>query len=378
MTYNWQHPHWPNFEYRSEEFQSLLYEYAQQVGRFSTGLSYSSEEDQLEAQLDLMVQEAINSSRIEGELIDPLDVRSSLRNYLGLSQPHIRIADSRAEGIAALMLQTRKDINEPLSNEMILHWHILMLSNQPDSLMHKPINVGQWRTSAEPMQIVSGPVGYERVHYQAPPSEDITQEMQQLIDWVNRNQSLPAPIKAGIAHLWFESIHPFDDGNGRIGRALAEYCLGQDSGHNILLSLSATIEQQRKEYYQQLHQASIVEQDDVLDISAWLNWFCNAVLTAQKDAAISIQFIMGKTKFWQTHQNTELNDRQQQVLQKLFSAGYKGFEQGVNAQKYAALGKCSKATATRDLADLVIKMCLQPIQSKGRNARYELCLEVVI
>jgi Fic family protein len=372
MLYNWQHPIWPNFVYNSESLQPMLYQYALQASRLSTGLSFNTQGDQLEAQLDLMVQEAINTSRIEGELLNQQDVRSSLRNYLGLSIPPIRVSDSRAEGIAALVLQTRKDLKAPISSDILLHWHQLLLSNQSESILHKPINIGQWRQSSDPMQIVSGAIGYETVHFQAPPSDHIASEIQLLINWINNHPKMPGPLKAGIAHLWFESIHPFDDGNGRIGRALAEYCLGQDNQSNILLSLSSTIEKKRNEYYQQLQQASLIQDKHELNISTWLNWFCQVVLLAQSETTDAIEFVMSKTRFWQKHDSTELSARQKNVLQKIFNAGHDGFRDGINAQKYTALGKCSKATATRDLSDLVNKECLTPIQSKGRHARYKI------
>jgi Fic family protein len=375
MNYIWQHKQWPNFVYDSEKLSALAYQYAKQTAKLSGSLLQTDLDDALTAQLDLMVDEAINTSLIEGENLNPASVRSSLQNYLNLTPTPINVADAKAEGLAALIVDVRKNFHKPLSKELLFNWHQMVLVGFEDSILNSDLTVGQWRNSPEPMQIVSGPIGYERVHYQAPDSKDLDQLMTGFLDWFNNNsQPIPGVIRAGIAHLWFEVIHPFDDGNGRIGRAIIEYALAQDLGAPVVLSMSTHIERNRKEYYQQLNQASccdVSELDDSneLDITSWLTWFIETLIAAQEDAESKMDVIFQKTQFWQRHKNTDLSERQIMALNKIFKAGKEGFPNGISAQKYSALAKCAKATATRDLGDLVSKECLT-VEGIGRGIRY--------
>ncbi|GGY50193.1 cell division protein Fic [Bacterioplanes sanyensis] len=376
MSYIWQHQHWPNFRYDSAKLSALAYQYAKEAALLSGSLSQTNPDDCIAAQLDLMVDEAINTSLIEGENLNPASVRSSLQNYLNLTPTPINVADAKAEGMAALLVDVRKHFNQPLSKEMLFNWHRMVLAGFEDNILHSDLTVGQWRNSPEPMQIVSGPVGYERVHYQAPAAQDLDALMADFLSWFNRqdNQQIPGVIRAGIAHLWFEIIHPFDDGNGRIGRAIIEYALAQDLGMPVVFSLSTHIEENKKEYYRQLNMASCCDASELanpemLDITCWLSWFIETLIEAQQSAAEKIATIFAKTEFWQRHRNTELSERQKTVLNKIFKAGKEGFPNGVSAQKYAALGKCSKATATRDLGDLLVKDCIKS-EGVGRGVRY--------
>tara|TARA_R110001599_G_scaffold83993_3_gene225630 strand:- start:4749 stop:5528 length:780 start_codon:yes stop_codon:yes gene_type:complete len=259
-----------------------------------------------------------------------------------LINPPTRVADPRAEGMAALMVDVRNSFAGELTKTTLFHWHQLVLPQQENSLMPRNLKVGQWRDSEEPMQIVSGPIGYEKVHYEAPPSNQVDAEISRFLDWFNHSNPLKAerdivlagPVRSAIAHLWFETIHPFDDGNGRVGRAIAETALAQDLNRAPLLSLSTIIEKDKNAYYNGLN----------------------------------------KAKFWEKHQSTELNERQKKVLNKLFNAGSDDFEGGLSAKKYISITSCSKATATRDLGDLVEKECLCRLEGGGRNARYGLRL----
>jgi Fic family protein len=391
MNYIWQHKQWPNFIYDSEKLSALAYQYAKQTAKLSGSLLQTDLDDALTAQLDLMVDEAINTSLIEGVNLNPASVRSALQHFLNLKQdlnltpPPINVADAKAEGLAALIVDVRKNFHKPLSKELLFNWHKMVLVGFEDSILNSDLTVGQWRNSPDPMQIVSGPFGYERVHYQAPDSKDLDQLMTGFLNWFNNSflddssstsdsQPIPGVIRAGIAHLWFEVIHPFDDGNGRIGRAIIEYALAQDLGAPVVLSMSTHIERNRKEYYQQLNQASccdVSELDDsnALDITSWLTWFIKTLIAAQEDAESKMEVIFQKTQFWQRHKDTDLSERQIMVLNKIFKAGKEGFPNGISAQKYAALAKCAKATATRDLGDLVSKECLT-VEGIGRGIRY--------
>ena len=388
MNYIWQHKHWPKFSYDSSKLSALAYQYAKQAAQLSGSLAHTDLDDSIAAQLDLMVDEAINTSLIEGESLNPASVRSSLQNYLNLSPTPINVADVKAEGMAALLVDVRKYFNKPLSKETLFSWHEMVLAGFEDNILHNELTVGQWRDSPEPMQIVSGPVGYERVHYEAPAAQNLEAFMAEFLNWFNNqgshqdnqqdNQQIPGVIRAGIAHLWFEVIHPFDDGNGRVGRAIIEYALAQDLGMPVVLSMSTHIEKNKKEYYRQLNAASCCdasELDDpaVLDITVWLSWFIQTLIAAQQEAAEKVATIFEKTDFWQRHKNTELSERQKTVLNKIFKAGKEGFPNGISAQKYAALGKCSKATATRDLGDLLAKKCVRS-EGVGRGLRYFIAL----
>ena len=392
MNYIWQHKHWPKFSYDSSKLSALAYHYAKQAAQLSGSLAYTDLDDSISAQLDLMVDEAINTSLIEGESLNPTSVRSSLQNYLNLTPTPINVADVKAEGMAALLVDVRKYFNKPLSKETLFSWHRMVLAGFEDNILHSALTVGQWRDTPETMQIVSGPslskTGYERVHYEAPAAQNLEAFMAEFLNWFNNqdshqdnqedNQQLPGVIRAGIAHLWFEVIHPFDDGNGRVGRAIIEYALAQDLGMPVVLSMSTHIEKNKKEYYRQLNAASCCdasELDDpaVLDITVWLSWFIHTLIAAQQEAAEKVVTIFEKTDFWQRHKNTALSERQKAVINKVFKAGKEGFPNGISAQKYAALGKCSKATATRDLGDLLAKKCVWS-EGVGRGLRYFIAL----
>ncbi|MEP3349365.1 MAG: Fic family protein [Marinomonas sp.] len=381
MKYSWQHPDWPNFTFEESQCKEALYRYALEAGRLSGGMSQLESALQYDAYIDLMVSEAIHTSQIEGERLDREDVRSSIKNFLGLSHPPTRVADPRAEGMAALMVDVRNHFADKLTKDTLFQWHRLVLLQQENSLLPRDLKVGQWRDSKEPMQIVSGPIGYEKVHYEAPPADQVDTEINRFLDWFNRSNPLTAereivlsgPVRAAIAHLWFETIHPFDDGNGRVGRAIAEMALAQDLNRPPLLSLSTVIEKDKNAYYNGLNKASQFD----LDITDWVTWFVNSVLLAQQEAAQKVDFVLKKAKFWERHKNTELNERQKKVLNKLLNAGTDGFEGGMTAKKYMSITSSSKATATRDLSDLVEKECLCRLEGGGRSARYGVLIGVV-
>ena len=379
MKYTWQHPNWPNYIYDESQSQNTQYQYALEAGRLSGGLGQLSNSEQYDAYIDLMVSEAINTSKIEGEKLDSEEVRSSIKNFLGLSNPAKRVLDPRAEGVGALMVDVRKTFKEPLTKDRLFHWHKLLLPDQDNQYLLRNIQVGQWRNAKEPMQIVSGPIGYEIVHYEAPPSNKVDEEMDRYLAWYNEtsplnsrtNNTLSGPARSAIAHLWFETIHPFDDGNGRIGRAIAEQALAQDLGRPSLLSLSTTIEKDKKAYYDNLNKASQTD----LNITPWVNWFTETILKSQKAAILNIEFVLNKAKFWEAHHESELNKRQIKVIRKVFEVGPEGFAHGINSRKYMSMTSCSKATANRDLSALVEEGCLYQIEGAGRSSRYALKLD---
>ena len=361
MRYNWQQKDWPNFQYQTTDIEDNLFDFAQRTGRISGVLEGLSETEQTEAMINLMVSEAIKTSEIEGEYLSRNDVMSSIKRNLGI-QPNLPLTrDKRAEGVAELMLAVRNGFSEPLTTPVLLDWHTMLLKG------NSRVQVGQWRTHEEPMQIVSGGMGRESVHFEAPPSKQVPAEMDGFINWFNTSQDeIKKPIvRAAIAHLYFESIHPFEDGNGRIGRAIAEKALSQGIGRPVLFSLSKSIEGNKKAYYKALQKAQRSNK-----ITDWISYFVQTVLDAQIDAEQEIEFTLKKTKFFDQHKD-ELNDRQQKVVRRMLEEGHQVFEGGMNARKYVSLTGASKATATRDLQDLVQKEIFKPIGG-GRSTRYEI------
>jgi len=360
--YNWQHPDWPKFTYDLADMRNLIRHYLLESGLLFGRIEQLSEEMQREAVIDRMVNEAQKSSKIEGEKIDYEDIRSSIRKELGIPTLH-KIKDARAIGIAKLMVSVRQTFDQPLTEKRLFDWHAMVMNGLKP---HSHVDVGKYRTGKEPMQIISGAMGREIVHFGAPPSEIVPKEMKKFICWFNFSaKQIPGVVHAAISHLYFESIHPFDDGNGRIGRAIAEKALAEELGRPILFSLSAIIEPKKKKYYQELSSASRCD----LEITPWINYFLKTILASQEEAKKKIDFAINKSKFWKKFQST-LNERQEKVLMRMFEAGPKGFIGGINAHKYMSITKCSKATATRDLAQLVQLGCLMRSKSGGRSTGY--------
>lgn len=376
MTYIWQHPDWPCLYFEPTAGAAAALEYAKAIGRAAGAAGQISQDVQAEAMLDLMVTEAINSSLIENERLNADDLRSSLKNYLGLNQPPVRVPDARAEGIAALMVDVRQDFHSKLTAERLCNWHRMVLHDE-DAPWRKPLLRGQWRRAEEPMQIVSGPIHRPVVHYEAPPASRVPAEMERFLAWYAETQprpdspaSLSGPQRAAIAHLWFESIHPFEDGNGRVGRAIAEHALMQDFRQPLLMSLSAALMARRAEYYAELQAASGCS----IDVTPWVSWFCSTVLAAQQEAMRAIDFVLRKARFWSMHGQADLNARQLKLVRRLFEAGPDGFEGGLNVRKYQGLTGASKPTATRDLTDLVGRGIFK-VEGAGKSTRYQLNLD---
>jgi Fic family protein len=314
--------------------------------------------------IEILISEAIKSSEIEGEYMSRIDMMSSIKRNLGL-RSDIKVTDKRVAGMARLITEVRESYLNDLSLDMILNWHKILMES------FSTINAGQWREGSEPMQVVSGAYGREVVHYEAPPSAIVVEEMQTFINWfTNDNLShldkiSKAIVKSAIVHLYFESIHPFEDGNGRIGRALAEYTLSHTLQSPVLLSISKVIEKDKNQYYDALKAAQ-----STLDITDWILYFGKVILTAQIEAKQLVEFTVKKVKYFDSFKQL-LNERQQKVINRMFDAGVEGFQGGMTAKKYMAIAKTSKATATRDLQHLNEIGALQ-VLGAGRSVRYEL------
>ena len=363
MHYNWQQSDWPNFTYELAGLEGELIAFADKAGQITGTLRGLSATDQTEAMVEGMLAEAMKTSEIEGEVLRREDVMSSIRNLLGLNDPLQRVRDRASEGAAELMIAVRDSWEEPLTEAMLFSWHKVLLKGSHG------IALGRWRTHQEPMQVVSNPYGKAKVHFEAPPSDRVPREMERFVNWFNLSQTKikHAPVRSAIAHLYFESIHPFEDGNGRIGRALSEKAIFQSLGRPAILSMSHVIERNKKKYYDALEKAQGSN-----EITDWIRYFADMLLRAQDYTEKQIDFVLRKARFFDRFNNM-LSDRQLRVVGRMLEEGPEGFEGGMNARKYRGLTKVSKATATRDLQDLVTKGALRPIGA-GRSARYELRL----
>ncbi|WP_194775554.1 Fic family protein [Pararhodonellum marinum] len=367
MTYNWQHKDWPDFRYDLETLQPIFMDFAlewAEVNGMEKGLSSELEE---EALIHIMVSEAIKSSAIEGAFYSREDVMSSIKNKLGLSETPLAVKDRNAAGISHLMVEVRTNFQEPMSQDLLKNWHATLFAHA------KNMVIGDWRKGDASMQVVSGPLGREQVHYEAPPANRVPKEMEEFIEWYNhfktptKDPIASALLKYAIAHLYFESIHPFEDGNGRIGRAIAEKALAQGVSKPVLLSISKTIEADKNRYYQMLKEAQ-----RTLEITDWIAYFAEVILTAQREAKGMVDFLLKKAKYFDKYRNL-LEPRQLKVLEKMFVAGPEGFTGGMSAKKYMSITQVSKATATRDLQYLLHHGLLTQ-QGAGRSVRYELNL----
>ncbi len=368
MKYNWQQKYWPHFQFSLNEIEDALFSFASETGHITGMLNAMPEDMKIEAIINTMVAEAIKTSEIEGEYFSRQDVVSSIRNKLGLNEIPDKVKDKKAQGIGYLMVDVRNSYSEPLTKEKLCSWHYMLMAGS------KNMQVGMWRTHTETMQVVSGALGKEKVHFQAPPSAQIPMEMDRFIKWFNdtapggSKEIKLACVRSAIAHLYFESIHPFQDGNGRIGRAIAEKSLSQTVGRPILLSLSKTIEADKKAYYTALSSAQQTNQ-----ITNWLKYFVDITLTAQKQTRELMGFTLKKAKFFDRFRN-QLNERQLKVIKRMMEAGADGFEGGMNATKYISIARTSKATATRDLQHLAeIKAFIS--EGGGRSTRYILNID---
>ena len=363
MLYNWQQSDWPHFHYDLADVEADLLRLADKAGLVSGVLKGLPEQARTETLLDLMISEAIKTSEIEGKLISRPDVTSSIRNQLGLSAHPEPVRDPASKGVGELMVDVRKSWAETLSKERLFAWHRMLMKGS------RSVSLGCWRTHDEPMQVVSGAIDKPRVHFEAPPSQLVPKEMASFIGWFNKTEReiKHGPVRSAIAHLYFESIHPFEDGNGRIGRAIAEKALSQGLGRPAVLSLSRTIEARKTDYYNALEAAQKSN-----EVTTWVRYFVTMVLEAQTLAEKQIDFVLRKTRFFDLHKEN-LNERQLLVIRRMLKEGPKGFEGGMTARKYIRLTKVAKATATRDLQDLVSQGALIPAGG-GRSTSYRVNL----
>ncbi|WP_026948104.1 Fic family protein [Algoriphagus marincola] len=362
-TYIYQKAAWPDFTWNSDNFLELLSEARNLQGRLLGKMETLGFDLKNEAFLDTLTQDVLKTSEIEGEFLNPEQVRSSIARRLGMEIAIAMESDRHVEGVVEMMLDATQNCFEPLNAERLFDWHAALFPTGRSGIYK--ITVADWRKDTSgPMQVVSGALGKEKVHFQAPDSDLIEEEMNRFIDWFN-TQQMELVVKAAVAHLWFVTIHPFEDGNGRITRALTDMILAQsDKSNQRFYSMSAQIRMERKQYYEMLEKT----QKGNLDITDWLVWFLNCLINALKSTDTILTRVFYKAEFWQKHLDTPINERQRKLLNKLMD----GFDGKLTSSKWAKIAKCSKDSAVRDINDLIDKGILQKEAAGGRSTNYEL------
>ena len=370
QTWIWQQPDWPKFVWDANEISNPLAQARLAQGKLQGAAQILNADLSSEALASILIQDGITTSAIEGERLHVDAVRSSVANQLGLSNVGLPKPDRAIDGLVEVLLDATQKHNQPLSLQRLCNWHGALFPTGYSGL--REIRVGQMR-GAEPMRVVSGRIGHETVHFEAPPYEQIDTEISRFIDWFNSDDSktLDGLIRAGVAHLWFITIHPFEDGNGRIARAITDMALAQDERLTMrLFSLSAQILAVREAYYNILEST----QKGEMDITAWLKWFLTQIQNAVELAQLTVANTLNKAKFWMTHQTKPLNERQRKALNRMLDAK-DGFEGGMNTRKYMSLTKTSRATAYRELAQMVEWGCLQANEKGGRSSGYLILMD---
>ena len=376
--YIWQHNDWqggtqPRFIWQEETLRPLISQCEQLQQQLLTQTSTQQGIDS-SSQIDTLVQNALRTSEIEGEVLNVASVRSSVVRHLGLEQAGFTLGNAQAkdtstpetEALIKLLLEATEQHKQTLTIDTLCQWQEALFTTPP---LYKKIAIGQLRGDA-PMQVVSGRMDKPTVHFEAPPRTALENELNRFLHWFNKPpKDLNPLLRAGITHLWLITLHPFDDGNGRVTRAVTDRALAQAENNSIrYYSLSAAIMARRNEYYEQLE----ITQKGTLDITQWLQWFLSVLNDAITQGQHRFQRTLNKTRFWQRHAQTPLSERQIKVLNRLLDTEGEEFTQGINASKYKALAKVSKSTATRELADLLAKGCIVKLPGGGRSTRYEI------
>ncbi len=367
MKYIWQYKNWPHFEWQSSNLLDLLGKARLCQGRLLTRIKSLTIPLSCQARVEIMIEETMKTSEIEGEKLARSSVRSSVARHLGLPEGGLTPVDRHIDGLVDVLIDATADYKKPLTAKRLKSWHAALFPTGFSGL--HSIRVGKWR-GAHPMRVVSGPVGKEKIHFEAPPKERIDKEMKCFFSWWNKSlNNAEGILRAGIAHFHFITIHPFEDGNGRIARALTDMALAQDENLAIrFYSLSSRIMKERKEYYTVLEYCQKKEGD----ITEWLLWFLECFTHAIEDSQKIISNVLAKADFWQHHAQTIVNERQRKVINRLLDVGKEGFKGGLTTRKYISMTKMSRVTAYREILDLLNKKILRHASGKGRNVSYEL------
>ena len=362
--YVWQRNDWPHWVYDHKRLAPLLAQLHLKQGYLLGRMHDLGLNLRDQATLRILTEDVLKTSEIEGETLKLDSVRSSIARRLGVDIGALAPADRHVDGVVDMVLDATRGHNIPLTTERLFGWHAAIFPTGYSSLTK--IRVGQWRDDAQgPMQVVSGPMHRQKVHYEAPPAVLLDAEMGDFLNWFNLDNQDDPVVKAGLAHLWFVTVHPFEDGNGRIARAVGDMALARaEKSTQRFYSLSAKIQREREEYYDRLE----ATQKGDLDCTAWLEWFLGCLLRAIQSADETLAQVLAKARFWQHWAGTPLNDRQIKLLNKLLD----GFDGKLTSSKWAAIGKCSQDTALRDITELMERGVLKKSEASGRSTSYEL------
>ena len=363
-NYIWQASDWPNWRFDLPKLADPIAEVSRAQGLLFGRLTDVGMALRDQASLAALTEDVVKTSEIEGEQLKVESVRSSIARRLGVDIGALAAVDRHVEGVVEMVLDATANSHMPVTRERLFGWHAALFPTGYSGLSR--LKVGAWRDDASgPMQVVSGPIGRQRVHFEAPPADRLEAETSRFLHWVNEDSKEPALIKAGLAHLWFVTLHPFDDGNGRIARAISDLLLARaDGSPQRFYSLSAQIQRERKAYYDILERT----QKRSVDVTEWLVWFLDSLQRAVDQAENTLHAVLVKTRFWQRWASTPLNERQLKLLNKLID----GFEGKLTSSKWAAIAKCSPDTALRDINELLTRGVLRKTGAGGRSTCYEL------
>ena len=352
---------WPHFLWDQTKFSDLLIELRHKQGRLIGAMESVGFPARDEASLEVLTEDVIKSSAIEGEILDPFLVRSSVARHLGMEVAGLSPPDKNVEGVVEMMLDATQNFKEPLTKERLFNWHKSLFPKK--QIGAAKMTVVAWRRGR--VQVISGKIGNQTVHFEAPPAAQVDQDMALFLDWVGRETNIDPVLKSAIAHLWFVTIHPFDDGNGRIGRAITDLLLARsENSPRRFYSLSAQIQAERKGYYAILERT----QKGTLDITPWIEWFFNCLKEAIEDALSTLDMVLYKTQFWEALTTVPLSERQRKMLNRLLD----GFDGKLTSSKWAKMTKCSQDTAHRDILDLIERGILTKDPGGGRSTSYSL------
>jgi Fic family protein len=347
MKWNWERKDWPNFRYDAAALTELENRFLRESGTLQGAFKHLGSDQRKSITIDLISDEALKTSEIEGEFLDRESLQSSIRKQLGL-QAEGKMIPPAEQGVAEMMVDLYENFDTTLDHTTLHDWHRMLLNGRKDLK-----EIGRYRSNSEPMQVVSGSIHEPKVHFEAPPSKSFLREMDVFVKWFQSSRdALPVLARAGIAHAYFVAIHPFEDGNGRIGRAISEKAMSEKLGQPTLISLAQTVGNNKKAYYEALQGINRTN-----EITSWLIYFANTVLEAQKATIRLVEFMIAKAKLYDRLSN-QMNARQAKVIARLFKEGTRGFIGGLSAENYITITKTSRATATRDLSDLVKKGAL--------------------
>ncbi|NOX43521.1 MAG: Fic family protein [Gammaproteobacteria bacterium] len=365
--YLWDKPDWPAFTWNEQRIARLLVQVSREQGRLLGKMEALGFEPRNEAHLRTLTEDVVKSSEIEGEKLESDQVRSSIARRLGMDIGGLVTTDRNVDGVVEMMLDATSNYSEALTEERLFRWHVSLFPTGGNGL--RKIRIGSWRDDSNgPMQVISGPVGREKVHYEAPPANRIPKEMAKFLRWFEQPDDTDPLLIAGLAHLWFVTIHPFDDGNGRIARAIADmaFARSEKTGQRFY-SMSAQIRREHKSYYDTLERT----QKDELDVTHWQDWFLTCLLRAIEGAQETLATVLSKARFWERFAKEPLNERQIKILNRLLD----GFEGKLTTSKWANLVKCSQDTAYRDILDLIDRGALQKDTGGGRSTSYSVIVE---